>query len=159
MADWRREITRVGELLDLPLLTGGLDAERIARVEAFVDPKLHRNRVRWADLDVPAPVEALAEQAWTDLQPRADPAGDTPEAQARLDEARAAFRTLYAEAEAIAQSSVTAAKAAGRRRGAGKRAAEVAPPASLRVRVARRIPARHRRRLKSAVRSLRRYRR
>jgi hypothetical protein len=149
MADWRREIDRIGPVLDLPLLTA-IAPERAAAVDAFVDPKLHRNRVRWTDLSVPAPVEALAERAWDALQPLADPGGDTPETHAALDATRDEFATLYAEAEAIAQSSLTAAKRAAK----PARRAKPAPPPTLRVKVARRIPKRHRQRLRRLARSL-----
>lgn len=147
LAGWRSEVDRVGELLDLPLITGGIPAQRAAAVDAFVDPGLHRNRVGWEELDVPARVEELAEQAWAQLQRLAVAGGDTPGAQAPLDASRDAFGVLYAEAEAIAQSSMTAVK-----RGGGKRppAAASAPP-TLRVRVARRIPPGYRRRLRRAL--------
>jgi hypothetical protein len=151
LADWRREIDRVGALLDLPLLTGGIAPERASAVDAFVDPGLHRNRAQWSDLDVPAPLEALAERAWRELQPLADPGGDAAGVQDALDATRAEFRQLYAEAEAIAQSSVTAAKRAG---GGPRRPKAPSRPPTLRVRVARRIPRRYRRRLRRLVAAL-----
>jgi hypothetical protein len=137
-------------LLDLPLITDGIPAERVAAVDDFVDPSLHRNRVGWQDRDVPQRVEALAEQAWAELQPLAAPGGDTAEAQAALDVTRDQFTALHAEAEAIAQSAITAAKRGGgkRRRGGGKAATE---PAPLKVRLARRVPPRYRRRIRRAL--------
>ncbi len=152
--DWPREVSRMAELLDLPALSGGDLRARFSQVDDFVDPTLHRNRIRWDELDVPDRVRDMAEEIWGLLQPLADPAGDTPEAQRALDGARAAYGSMYAEAEAISQSSVTAARP---RKGAAKRKHEPAEPApSLKVRIARRIPARHRRRIRRAVRSLRR---
>ena len=71
----------------------------------------------------------------------AAPDGDTPALHQALDAAHDAFRTLYAEAEAIAQSSVTAAK----KRAASERDRR-APPPTLRVRIARRVPKRYRKR-------------
>ena len=104
---------------------------RSPQVDAFVDPTLHRNRVRWDELDVPGALRDLAEDVWAQLQPLADADGDTPAAAPALDEARAAYGALYAEAEAIAQSSVTAAKPR-RSSGAGRgaRAAAVAARAA-----------------------------
>jgi hypothetical protein len=148
LQDWVSEFRRAGELLDLPVLAG-IDRERYPQVDAFVDPTLHRNRVRWDDLDVPERVRVMAEDVWEQVTALARPGGDTEAANAGLDAARAAFAELYAEAEAIAQSSVTAAKARRRRR-----APDPSPP-SLRVRLARRVPVRYRRRLRRAVRSLR----
>jgi hypothetical protein len=144
LADWRRELARTGELLDLPLITGGIAPERAAAVDDFVDPGLHRHRVQWEDLDVPERLRDLAEQAWARLQPLADPGGDAAPAQAELDTTRAAFVALHEEAEAIAQSAIKAARRSGGRGGARK-APRRAP---LRVRVARRIPKRYRRGLR-----------
>jgi hypothetical protein len=149
--DWPREVSRVAGLLDIPALSGDDLRERFPQVDEFVDPTLHRNRVRWDELDVPASVRDMAEEVWRLLQPLADPGGDTPEVHRTLDDARAAYGALYREAEAISQSSVTAAKP---RRKPKKPAPP--PPPSLRVRLARRIPARHRKRIKGALRPLRR---
>ena len=147
LADWRREVARTGELLDLPLLSRPAPT-RAAGVDEFVDPALHRNRVGWEELEVPASVRDLAERVWEQLQPLASHAGDDAGARAPLDAARRDFHALYAEAESIAQSSITAVKP---RR---KRAAPVAPP-SLRVRISRRVPARYRKRARRALRALR----
>jgi hypothetical protein len=151
LADWSGQISRVGRLLDLPRISD-VDPARFPEADAFVDPTLHRHRVGWDDVeDVPARVVDLADQVWQRVQTLADPDGDGPDAQALLDASRAEFRTLYAEAEAIAQSSITAARP---RKGAGNRAA--AAPTTLRARVARRIPKRYRRRVRAALQGLRR---
>ena len=147
LADWQTEVTRVGQLLDLPLLRD-MPADRVAAVDEFVDPTLHRNRVTWEDVDVAAPVRDLAERAWHELLVLTQTGGDAPSAHAALDATRDEFRALYAEAEAIAQSSINAARR--QRRGAGGRSA----PAPLRVRLARRIPVQHRKRLRRVLTSL-----
>jgi hypothetical protein len=92
----------------------------------------------------------MAEQVWSQLQPLATPGGDTEATRQALDKSHDAFRDLHAEAEAIAQSAVTAA----RRRAAKARPATAAPP-SLRVRIARRVPKRYRKRARHALRRLR----
>lgn len=148
LADWEREIRRVGELTGDPALAA-VTRTAFPSVDEFVDPTLHRNRVDWDSHDVPATVRALADDVWAQVQGFAHPGGDDAAARARLDAAHAAYRTLYGEAEAIAQSSVTAAK--HRRKGGGKAAA----PPTLRVKLMRKIPAQHRRRVRSALRSLR----
>jgi hypothetical protein len=155
LKDWPREVGRVAELLDLPALSGGDLRERFPGVDQFVDPTLHRNRVGWDELDVPAPVRDMAEEVWLKLLPLADPGGDTEAVHSALDDARAAYGRLYDEAEAIAQSSVTAAKGRKKAPQPGGGDAPKAPP-SLRVRLARRVPAPYRKRIKRAVRSLRR---
>jgi hypothetical protein len=136
LADWPGAIGRVGEALALPSVAG---VDRRPEIDRFVDPTLHRSRVRWDELDVPIRLREMAEDVWERVQ--------VPD-EAGLDAARAAYRGLYAEAEAIAQSSITAAKPRRRARGA-------APPPSLRVRIARRVPVRYRRRLRRAVGRLR----
>jgi hypothetical protein len=125
-------------------------------VDDFVDPTLHRNRIRWEQLDVPASVRDMAEEVWGLLQPLADPGGDNAETHAALDAARERYAALYAEAEAISQSSVTAVKPRKKDQRPKPAAAAPKPPPSLRVRLARRIPAQHRKRIKSAIGSLRR---
>lgn len=154
LGGWRGEAARIGEELDLPLIKG-LDSERAAKVDEFVDPSLHRNRGGWEGLDVPASVRELADRVWQQLELLADPAADATAVAAELDSARAAYAELYGEAEAIAQSSVTAVKP---RRGKGAKAPQPPPGplTALKVRVARRLPPRYRKRLRSAIRSLRR---
>jgi len=135
MADWVPEVRRLGVAIDVPRLAA---IDRVPEVDAFVDPTLHRNRTTWDDLDVPATVRDLAEQAWANVQ-----AGD----EAALDADRAAYQALYGEAEAIAQCSIMAARPI--RRVAAPAAPK--PPPTLRVRVARRIPAPYRKRLRRLV--------
>ena len=123
LTDWRGQIARTGRALDLPLLTDIAPA-RAQAVDAFVDPSLHRARARWDDLEVPASVRDLCEEVWALFVAGADGA---PEA---LDDAHERYRRLYREAEAIAQPSVTAVRPLKKK----------APPPTLRVRIARRIP-------------------
>ena len=149
LADWPGQIDRIGTALDLPLLAG-LDGERRARVDEFVDPTLRRSRVGWEELQVPARVRDMAEDVWALLAGLADHDGAEDGTRGSLDGERVAYDRLYAEAESIAQSSVTAVKP---RKAAARRTA--APP-SLRVRLARRVPERYRRRLRRAAGSLRR---
>ena len=151
LADWPAEMRRTGAQIGVPVLAGA-ERERLPQVDRFVDPTLHRNRVGWDALDVPPRVRDLAEDLWGTLGALTREGGDDGSARAALDEARASYAALYAEAEAIAQSSITAAKRRRRRAVAG---AAKPQPASLRVRLARRIPPRHRARLRRALRALR----
>ncbi len=144
LADWERELRRTGEALGYPLLRE-LDRARFPQVDEFVDPTLHRSRASWEALEVPASVRERADRVWEELLPLASPGGDDDEARARLDESRTEYASFYAEAEAVAQSSVTAVKP--RRR---QQQPQGAPP-NLYVRVARRIPARHRKRLRRLI--------
>jgi hypothetical protein len=149
LTDWLGEIDRIGETLDLPTLRR-LDRDRLAEVGEFVDPSLRRSRVGWEGLEVPASVRDMAEDVWGRLQQLAAPGGEPQDVHAALDSAQAAYISLYRDAEAIAQSSVTAVKP---RKARGHRAPA---RATLRVRLARRVPERYRRRLRRAATSLRR---
>jgi hypothetical protein len=145
LGDWDGQLRSVGARLDDPLLLG-IERARFPHVDDFVDPALHRNRVRWEGLDVPDRVRDLAERVWSELQPLAESGGDRPELRAVLDRSRSEYVSLYGEAESIAQSSVTAVK---------PRKKAPAPPPTLRVRVARRIPPSTRKRLRRLVGRLR----
>ena len=147
LADWTREIRRAGTLIGSAVMVDAAE-RRLPEVDRFVDPALHRNRVGWDTLDVPDRVRDLAEQVWETLQPLATEGGDVGAAQAALDAARDDYLALYGEAEAIAQSSVTAARRKGKRHpGSGTHA----PAPTLRVRVARKIPARYRKSIRRVL--------
>ncbi len=130
LADWRLEIARVGERLQLPQLSAP-ELSRAAGVDEFVDPTLHRNRLGWDDLEPPVPprVRDVVDAAWLRLQALSGPDGDSAAALAALDEARAAYEQLYADAEALVHSSIRA------------RRVRPAPPPTLYVQLARRVPA------------------
>jgi hypothetical protein len=154
MADWPRELGRMGELLEIPSLSGDDLRTRYAHVDDFVDPTLHRNRIRWDELDVPARVRDMAEEVWGLLQPLADPGGDNADTHARIDAARDAYGELYAEAEAISQSSITAVRPRKKGPAAARKAKPKPapkPPPTLKARLARRIPAPQRKRLKRVL--------
>ena len=145
LADWRREVTRMGECLELPQLAA-IDPARAAAVDEFVDPTLHRNRVDWDDLEspVPAAVRDVVDTAWVRLQALAGPQGNEPATLAALDDSRAAYAALYAGAEALVHSTIRA------RRGG---AAPPAAPPSTYLKIARRIPPRYRKLIRRALRA------
>jgi hypothetical protein len=135
-------------------------------MDAFVDPTLHRQKVSWQEVGVPQSVEGIAEDVWTRFAALAAPGGDSPEQHVALDQARAAYHAYYAEAEAIAQSTIHALrpKAGSGTRGAAKkrdgspggapRAAAQGAGADLLIRVAERVvPPRLRRRVSPVWRS------
>jgi hypothetical protein len=141
LADWERELRRVGAQVAFPALAG-IDRADFPAVDEFVDPTLRRNRGDWAAMDIPAGLLALADEVWDALQSLALPDGDGPALRDRLDAAHAAYRTVYGDAETIAESSIIAAR---RRR--------PAPPAApgWRVAIARRVPVSLRRRIRAAL--------
>lgn len=110
LEDWSREISQVGRLLDVPWLAE-VERARHPAVEAFVEPGLRRASVGWDEVSVPPVLREQVDLVWDLVSAIAEPKnGDSDAVQASLDEARAAYVRLYGEAEAIAQSSVTAVK-------------------------------------------------
>jgi hypothetical protein len=77
------------------------------RVHEFVDRTLSRSRADWEELKIPAALRAQADEVWRLMTALVDGAPCPPE---ELDAARAAYIDLYAEAEAIAQSSIAASR-------------------------------------------------
>jgi hypothetical protein len=150
LADWPGEVTRAGELLELPGLSH-IEASRAQAVDAFVDPQLHRSTRGREDVSLPPTLQAMIDDVWRRMSALADSGGDDGQLSA-LDDALAAYAQFYADAEAIAQSSVTAAKPRlERRKPPGTPASPAGdtprPYAPLPLRLVRRIPPRYRRRV------------
>jgi hypothetical protein len=140
LADWRHQLTRLAERLALPQLLP-IDPALARDVDEFVDPSLYRNRVGWQELETPLPpgVREVVDAAWTRLQALAGPNADDPAALAALDAARAEYDRLYAEAEALAYTSIRPPRL------------KPAPAPALYVEVVRRIPVRYRRAIRRAL--------
>lgn len=164
LADWSGEVRRIGDALQIPVLQA-LPEDVRREIEEFVDPTLHRQRVSWSDIGVPSHVQHVAEDAWKDFTGLAVLGGDSAENRAALDRSREAYHAFYAEAEAVAQSTIHALRpqgggaAAGRsavaRRGAASSGgATRGSGADLLIRVAERVvPPRMRRRVPPVWRS------
>ena len=118
MTDWRAELARVDTALAL-----GLDLrapEAVAAVDALIDPSLHRERVGWEEVDVPASLRAVADGCWAGLTSLATSNPSAPDA---LDALWDDYVRLYRDSELIAQWSIVAARAgrgAGKGKGGGK---------------------------------------
>jgi hypothetical protein len=131
--DWPRVVARVGEALDLAPIRDA-PATAMRDVHGFVDRSLSRSRADWGDIKLPAALRSLADEVWELVSGLAD--GDADVA-APLDAARAAYVDLYAEAEALAQSSIAAAARA-------RPAAPVTRLPAPALRIVRRVPTRYR---------------
>jgi hypothetical protein len=130
LEDWTQSIGRIGDTLHLAIVRDA-PAASLRTVHEFVDRSLSRSRSDWGDLALPAALRAQAEETWALMSALAE--GE--DMIDRVDTARAAYIALYDEAEAIAQSSIEAA----RRRGAADLPA--------RARLVRTVPRRYRRRI------------
>jgi hypothetical protein len=139
LLDWTRAVGHAAETLDLePVRSASPQAMRT--VHEFVDQGLRRSLGNWDGLALPEDLRALCDEVWR-LIAGADPEDVTD----RLDALRGAYTDLYAEAEALAHSSIAAARSApaaanGRLPG----------PAGWLI---RRVPVRYRRRVPPPVRA------
>ena len=88
----------------------------------FIDPGLRRQRLGWEDLELPSRLEELAVEAEAAFETLVSaPAGEEPQAVlGRLDDVRHSYAAYYAEAEAVAHSSIVAARQRARRPGSGQ---------------------------------------
>jgi hypothetical protein len=128
LSDWTRTIARVDEQLDLSILRT-VRLRHMQAVSALINPELNRSTESWDEIDAPATLVELAERVWDDLSQLAgdeDSVDGWDNVLARLDVKRQEYQHLYAQAEAVAYSSILAAERTGRRQGqaAARRAAE-----------------------------------
>jgi hypothetical protein len=111
LSDWTSTVVRVGEELDLDHVRNA-GTRVMQEIHQFVDPQLHRVRASWDDLNVPSGLRDIADETWQQLNSLVEPSDD-PEQVAKtyatLDELRRAYGELYAQAEALASSSIDAA--------------------------------------------------
>ena len=166
LEDWPRTLGGLADRFDLaPIRAATVPAMR--RIYDFVDPELHRTQTTWADVDVPSGLRDLADSTWEQLSRLADPSSSAPgaEPEAELDGIRAEYVRLYQESEAIAASSIVAARPLAKASGAHEPAGQ-APPAPAatadprpgadgvisRAGLLARIPEHHRRRVPAPVR-------
>lgn len=120
--DWRTVMRRT--LAELGLREREFTTEMEADVDEFVDPGLRRVRTGWDEIDCPDGVRELAQEVWEQLCVLAERGGFDEDAQARLDAAREHYVRMYADAEALAQSSADAARREGLRLGRKRGARE-----------------------------------
>lgn len=114
--DWGAVVARVATELDLAPLRE-ISPGAAAEIDEFVDPGLHRIRTGWDEIDCPAQVREMAEEAWEQLCVLARRGGFDAEAQDRLDAVRTRYAAAYDDAEALAQSTAESARREGARQG------------------------------------------
>jgi hypothetical protein len=117
--DWTKTVARVGEELDLAVVRDA-PAQLIVQVHEFIDRSLSRSRATWEDFEIPASLRALADEVWELMSDLASNGPEPDPAVERFEAARAAYVELYEDAEAIAQSSIVAARRHPRKRSASR---------------------------------------
>jgi hypothetical protein len=114
MTDWTREISKIDADVGLPVVRRAGMAQMQAASRA-IRPGNWRSHETWESLDVPDRLTGIADRLWAELVELAEPAVTDPSAAHdradRLEAIRDDYSRLYAEAEAIAHSSVVAARA------------------------------------------------
>jgi hypothetical protein len=112
LIDWTVPLFDIGQRFDIDAVKKA-SANDVRRVHQFIDPTLRRVQLTWDDIEVPPRLREIAEESWQHLDRLADEGGDTADVHARLDELRAAYAEMYAEAEALSQSTALAARREG----------------------------------------------
>jgi hypothetical protein len=130
--DWTGVTAAVGDLLDLAVVRDA-PAATIVQIHEFVDRSLSRSRSSWEDFEIPESLRSLADQVWELVSGLVDQKADAATFE-QLEAARLAYIELYEDAEAIAQSSITAAT-------------RVSTERSTTVRALRRVPKRYKRKI------------
>ena len=130
LRDWRAAAAVVERSLGIDLVAAA-GAAAAKEVDELVDPGLRRAPAGWDTVRVSAPLRDLAEATWEEILGLSRDGGDTDTRRRTLDELRAAYLHTYAEAEALAESSVNAARRDAAAKAASAKA-PVAPPASPR---------------------------
>jgi hypothetical protein len=131
--DWTKTVARVGGELDLAVVRDA-PAQAIVQVHEFVDRSLSRSRAKWEDFEIPGRLRELADEVWELMSGLSTGGPEDQPAVEPFETARADYVELYEDAEAIAQSSIVAA-----RRSRGRK--------SSMPRVVRLVPKRYRRKV------------
>ena len=124
LADWRAVMRTLGSQLGIAYPVD-LDAPNSA--DEFIDPSLRRHEPNWDEMKLSSPLQSVAQTTWDAVQELVDDPGSAA-ASGRLDECALAYGDLVAEASAIAQDWIHAA-----RRDAQAAASSAPPPVSART--------------------------
>lgn len=129
LADWESVVANVCDTLDLDILQKA-SAQQLQDVRDLVDPKLRRSSGGWEGLDVHPEVAKLADETWELLDALVTASSDEVVGiRTRLEDIRSRYDELYAFAEMVADSSVSAARRAGVKQGKAQAEKNAAPPA------------------------------
>lgn len=107
--DWTIPIYRLGQRFDLEAVNSA-SARDLRNIHDLIDPDLHRVHTTWEDVRVPKSLRLLIDETWHHLGNLAKDEEESTEQHTALDQIRHEYVLLYEEAEAIAQSSMLAAR-------------------------------------------------
>lgn len=120
LSTWRPTLSAAERPLSIPL-TSAANEDQLRAADELVDPSLRRAAPGWGELELPARLRELAETAYQELDSRAvDPEAAASEKPEVLDEVREEYARYYRESEAVARSSIRAARATTRKRVAAR---------------------------------------
>jgi hypothetical protein len=145
--DWTGALGRIDARIALPPIHQA-PTQSLVRASGVIDAGLRRSTASWESLGVPSGLSGLADRVSKELvglAERDDP--DDRDAAQALDRLRDEYRAFYGAAEAIAESSIFAARREGTERGGTRAGHTPDDKAPLALRVARLVPERTRRRL------------
>lgn len=129
--DWRAQIAKIATEIDVPL---DPTPEQAAEVDGFVEPTLRRHAPEWGEPELPSTLREIAEDTFAAFARLAAAGGNNEQIQAEIDQIAERYRSLYADATAIAQDAASArardAKREGKREARNRRARKGAVPAS-----------------------------
>jgi hypothetical protein len=144
LADWRPVLAGLAEDLGLTYdvdVAGG----EVSGVDDFIDPGLRRHEVTWSELEIPEPLQSVAQSVWDALLVLQAGHGVDQSASAELDVLLERYRELFRTAADISHDALETERRRLREltdkpRPPGKRAA---PPAGA-TRTKQPAPSRHR---------------
>jgi hypothetical protein len=105
LADWRPVLAGLADDLGLTYDVDVAGGES-SRVDEFIDPGLRRHQVTWDDLEVPEPLQSIAQPVWDDLLALQAGHGEDADASADLDRQSERYRTLFTMAADISHDAV-----------------------------------------------------
>ena len=115
LADWRPELVRAREQLDLRLEPA--PEERLHPVDGFIDPGLRRMKPGWENIPVPGFLQDLGDRTFDALGALGQH-GESPQTAELLDQLRAEYAVLHADALALVQPRVRRMREESARRSA-----------------------------------------
>jgi hypothetical protein len=154
LTDWQSTLLAAEGPLRLPLVSGASDAQ-VEDAGSLVDVSLRRSTADWTSHELPPELQTLGQSTYDAMSAAAVSGPEEPaDVNEEMDRLRAAYVRLYRDAEAVARSTIVAARSDERRKVNKKWRAQVATDDAADPSGAPRNtePARSLRRLAGAVR-------